>query len=146
VRIALDLSLLLAGAPGLHAAWDPDRSPWPEASPSSVPLPGPVWLRLADAQAAPPDLVPLPRLLGADLLWVYQRALSGSTGATCPYYPTCSRFSRIAVQRHGLLWGSLLTADRLSRCHAHADERHEWPRLERDGRRLLVDFPSGLDR
>lgn len=56
------------------------------------------------------------RLLLA-LLWVYQRVVSPLTPPTCRFYPSCSQYAVIAVQRHGALRGAWLAARRLLRCH-----------------------------
>ncbi|MGO8870712.1 MAG: membrane protein insertion efficiency factor YidD [Acidimicrobiales bacterium] len=46
----------------------------------------------------------------------YQLARSGRpTG--CRYLPTCSEYAVEALERHGLVRGSLLAARRLTRCH-----------------------------
>ena len=54
---------------------------------------------------------------GLLLLRAYQSALSPYLGGRCRYYPTCSHYSYEAVERHGLVRGSVLTAQRLLRCN-----------------------------
>jgi putative membrane protein insertion efficiency factor len=39
---------------------------------------------------------------------------------TCRYVPTCSDYAMEAVERHGVLHGTLLSASRLLRCHPFA--------------------------
>ncbi len=51
------------------------------------------------------------------LLWVYQRVVSPLTPPTCRFYPSCSQYAVIAVQRHGAVRGGWLAARRLLRCH-----------------------------
>ncbi|WP_024286353.1 membrane protein insertion efficiency factor YidD [Cellulomonas sp. KRMCY2] len=51
------------------------------------------------------------------LLWVYQHLISPLTGPTCRYYPSCSQYALVAVQRHGALRGTWLAIRRLGRCH-----------------------------
>jgi uncharacterized protein len=43
-------------------------------------------------------------------------AASGVTGA-CRFQPTCSEYAKLAIQRHGIVRGTLLAARRLSKCH-----------------------------
>ncbi|WP_425393956.1 membrane protein insertion efficiency factor YidD [Actinotalea ferrariae] len=61
-----------------------------------------------------------PQLLLLGLLWVYRNFVSPLTGPTCRYYPSCSSYAVLAVQRHGALRGSWLAVRRLGRCHPWA--------------------------
>jgi putative membrane protein insertion efficiency factor len=61
--------------------------------------------------------------LALAVLWIYQRAVSpllhalvGPFGG-CRYHPTCSVYAAEAVRRHGVAAGSLLSAQRICRCH-----------------------------
>ncbi len=84
--------------------------------------------------------VPLvPRNLGLAVLQAYRSVISPLYGDVCKYYPSCSAYAVGAVQQHGLLKGSALTAARLARCHPwarggvddvpmHAHFRHELTR------------------
>jgi putative membrane protein insertion efficiency factor len=60
------------------------------------------------------------------LLKVYQLIISPSLKgllgmpAMCRYSPSCSEYARIAIIRHGVLRGSLLTGKRLLTCHPFA--------------------------
>ena len=56
-------------------------------------------------------------------LWIYKRAVSpllhtlvGPFGG-CRFHPTCSAYAVEAVRRHGVVTGSLLSAQRICRCH-----------------------------
>jgi len=51
------------------------------------------------------------------LLKAYSRAVSPYVPGVCRYYPSCSEYSRQAVERYGAPRGVLLTAARLVRCH-----------------------------
>lgn len=50
------------------------------------------------------------------LLTGYQQVISPQISASCIYDVSCSRFSRIAIKKYGIIKGIALTADRLSRC------------------------------
>lgn len=71
----------------------------------------------------------------------YQLYISPMTPPTCRYYPSCSQYAVVAVQRHGALRGTYLAAWRVLRCnpwtrggvddvppvhhsHRHLDARH----------------------
>lgn len=51
------------------------------------------------------------------LIRLYQRYLSPLLPPTCRYTPTCSQYGIEALQKHGLLKGSLLAMQRILRCH-----------------------------
>ena len=51
---------------------------------------------------------------------LYQRFISPLTPPSCRYYPSCSQYAVVALQRHGLLRGTWLAARRIGRCHPWA--------------------------
>jgi uncharacterized protein len=51
------------------------------------------------------------------LVRLYQRLVSPLLPPACRFYPSCSAYAVTALQRHGALRGSWLTARRLCRCH-----------------------------
>ena len=53
----------------------------------------------------------------AGLVRVYQLGLSSVTPASCRYLPTCSEYTREALQTHGPGKGAWLALRRLARCH-----------------------------
>lgn len=52
----------------------------------------------------------------AALLRLYKRYLSPLLPRSCRFSPTCSEYGRLALLKHGLLRGGLLTCGRLLRC------------------------------
>ncbi len=50
------------------------------------------------------------------LISFYQRAVSPYTPGTCRHTPTCSQYTKEAVERYGVLRGLWLGVRRLSRC------------------------------
>ena len=59
----------------------------------------------------------VPRHLVLGLIRVYQNTVGPALPAACRYQPTCSRYAYQAIERHGVIKGSLLAARRLARCH-----------------------------
>ncbi len=51
------------------------------------------------------------------LIKVYQTVISPFKPATCRYQPTCSHYSKEALQKHGLLKGGKLAIKRIFSCH-----------------------------
>ena len=54
--------------------------------------------------------------LPVKLIRLYQICLSPYMGQNCRYTPTCSAYAIEALQKHGLLYGSLLAIWRILRC------------------------------
>jgi putative membrane protein insertion efficiency factor len=48
---------------------------------------------------------------------LYQAAISPHFPASCRYYPTCSEYACAAVEKYGVMRGSLLAVKRVLRCH-----------------------------
>jgi len=48
---------------------------------------------------------------------LYQLVLSPFLGRQCRFYPTCSDYTREAIDKYGLLKGISLGGRRLLRCH-----------------------------
>jgi uncharacterized protein len=59
----------------------------------------------------------LPRRVVVGLLRLYQRVVSPLYGPTCRFYPSCSQYALVAVERHGVLRGAGLAGWRLLRCN-----------------------------
>lgn len=51
------------------------------------------------------------------LLKVYKRLLSPLLPNSCRFYPTCSEYSRQAIEKYGVLKGTRLSIVRISKCH-----------------------------
>jgi uncharacterized protein len=54
------------------------------------------------------------------LLRGYKRFISPMLPDACRFVPTCSEYAMEAVERHGVMRGSMLAAGRLLRCHPFA--------------------------
>jgi len=51
------------------------------------------------------------------LIKVYQLLISPLTPATCRFQPTCSYYSKEALEKHGLFKGGMLSIKRIFSCH-----------------------------
>ena len=54
------------------------------------------------------------------VLKLYKRWVSPMLLPSCRYVPTCSEYAMEAIERHGALRGSAMTAWRVCRCHPFA--------------------------
>lgn len=101
---------------------------------------------LGDARFSASDVlraVPLlPRNLALALLHGYRATISQTYGDVCKYYPSCSAYAVGAVQQHGAIVGSALTARRLARCHPWAEGGVDDVPPHRDFRHALT--PHGF--
>lgn len=53
------------------------------------------------------------------LIRFFQLAISPQDGPNCRFHPTCSRYGKEAVERHGALAGAFMSGDRLIRCNPY---------------------------
>ncbi|WP_018525678.1 membrane protein insertion efficiency factor YidD [Alkalispirochaeta alkalica] len=51
-------------------------------------------------------------------LMLYQRVISPLLPARCNYYPSCSEYTRQALEAHGVVRGVIMGALRIGRCSA----------------------------
>ncbi len=51
------------------------------------------------------------------LIKVYQTLISPLTPDSCRFQPTCSHYTKEALQKHGLLKGGKLAIKRITSCH-----------------------------
>lgn len=72
---------------------------------------GPVATRVLRAA------VRFPRRLLVLMIRGYQRFLSPLTPPTCRFYPSCSAYAVIALERHGVVRGTRLAVWRILRCN-----------------------------
>lgn len=47
----------------------------------------------------------------------YKRWISAWLPGACRYWPTCSEYARVAIERHGVVRGGLAALQRLLRCN-----------------------------
>jgi uncharacterized protein len=67
--------------------------------------------------SVPAGLAALPRRMLVALVRAYRFALKPWLGNACRFEPSCSAYALEALERHGALAGSALSAARLARCH-----------------------------
>jgi putative membrane protein insertion efficiency factor len=58
-------------------------------------------------------------LLG--VIKIYQIAISPFLGSNCRFYPTCSSYTKEAIEVHGPFKGGFLGLKRISKCHPYHD-------------------------
>lgn len=63
------------------------------------------------------NLRALPGLPLRGLIRAYQWGLAPALQPRCRFLPSCSNYALEAIERHGAVRGSWLTARRIARCH-----------------------------
>ena len=61
------------------------------------------------------------------LIRFYQKAISPLFPASCRYYPTCSSYAIMAVEKYGVLKGSLKALWRILRCNPWSKGGIDYP-------------------
>ena len=51
------------------------------------------------------------------LIEKYQKYISGILGNNCKYYPSCSEYTKQAIEKYGVIKGSFLGTKRILRCN-----------------------------
>jgi hypothetical protein len=51
------------------------------------------------------------------IIKIYQIVLSPLLGKTCRFNPTCSNYSKLSIEKFGIIKGFYLIIKRLLRCH-----------------------------
>lgn len=65
----------------------------------------------------PNSKAPVLRQGALSLIGFYQRAVSPYLPPSCRYTPTCSEYTRQAIERYGVTKGGWLGLKRILRCH-----------------------------
>jgi len=55
--------------------------------------------------------------IGIGIIRLYQKAISPFFPPSCRFYPTCSEYTLQAIEKYGLIRGSVKGLTRLSKCH-----------------------------
>lgn len=51
------------------------------------------------------------------IIKIYQKYISPLKGPSCRFYPTCSQYSKEAINKYGAIKGSYLAIKRILKCH-----------------------------
>jgi putative component of membrane protein insertase Oxa1/YidC/SpoIIIJ protein YidD len=61
-------------------------------------------------------------LIPSSMIAFYQRFVSPQDVPVCNFVPSCSQFAREAINRYGIVEGTLMASERLQRCHQLGDK------------------------
>ncbi|HQQ93989.1 MAG TPA: membrane protein insertion efficiency factor YidD [Bacteroidia bacterium] len=62
--------------------------------------------------------------IGAGLMYLYQNVLSEQIQARCTYRLSCSQYTKLSIQQHGLFKGSLMGFNQVSECFPAVIHEH----------------------
>ncbi|MGE5842204.1 MAG: membrane protein insertion efficiency factor YidD [Deltaproteobacteria bacterium] len=51
------------------------------------------------------------------MIVLYQKLISPVLLPSCRFYPSCSSYARLALEKHGIMKGGILSLTRILRCH-----------------------------
>jgi uncharacterized protein len=114
--------ILMGSVSGVEAATDKLRGPWSQP--------------VADATQANGLETSVPRLAVRGALTAWHEVLTRADGPRSVMYPTASGFLGQAVAKHGMLIGTIMTADRLL---------HEWDEQSRAPRIVKFGITRAYD-
>ncbi len=63
------------------------------------------------------EIILLPKKILIFLIKLYQKYISPLLGSNCRYYPTCSEYTKQAVDKYGIIKGSILGIIRIIKCN-----------------------------
>jgi len=58
---------------------------------------------------------------------IYQKLISPLFGNNCRYYPSCSEYSILAIEKYGVLKGSIKAVWRILRCNPFSKGGVDYP-------------------
>lgn len=62
-------------------------------------------------------IIRFPRKILLGLIRIYQKYISPNIKSRCKYYPTCSEYTRQAIDKYGIIKGSFLGIKRILKCN-----------------------------
>lgn len=62
-------------------------------------------------------ILKIPSKIEVKLINIYQRYISSGLGNHCKFYPTCSEYTKQAVDKYGIIKGNILGLFRIIRCN-----------------------------
>lgn len=62
-------------------------------------------------------IIYIPRKCEIFLIKLYQKYISPGLGRRCVFYPTCSEYTRQAVDKYGIIKGNWLGLKRILKCN-----------------------------
>ena len=73
----------------------------------------------------------VPGSLGIKMINFYQKHISKHFGKKCIYYPTCSEYTKQAIDKYGIIKGSFKGIKRILKCNPLNIRRNRQIRLRR---------------
>ena len=63
------------------------------------------------------SLISVPKKIAIYLIKLYQKYVSPRIGSKCRYQPTCSNYAIEAIDKYGIIKGSIMAVFRIIRCN-----------------------------
>lgn len=62
-----------------------------------------------------------PRRFGIFLIEIYQKNISPHKKSSCKFYPTCSEYTKQAIDKYGIIKGSFKGLKRIIKCNPFSE-------------------------
>lgn len=62
-------------------------------------------------------ILKIPKKVEIKLIEIYQKYISPGLGNHCKFYPTCSEYTKQAVDKYGIIKGNILGLIRIMKCN-----------------------------
>lgn len=63
------------------------------------------------------NIIKIPSIIEIKLIEIYQKCVSPRLGKNCKYYPTCSEYTKQAVDKYGIIKGNFKGFIRILKCN-----------------------------
>ena len=86
------------------------------------------------------ETLPATKKIGLIPIAIWQRLSYNTDAFNCQFYPSCSNYASVSISQFGIIKGSIVALDRVTRCNPFAHHYHlklNRPFYEKDGR--LID-------
>lgn len=77
------------------------------------------------------DIIAIPKRIGICLIKLYQIYISPRIKTNCKYYPTCSNYAIQAIDKYGIIKGSIMAIFRIIRCNPFSKRWNRRSRVDR---------------
>lgn len=76
-------------------------------------------------------IILIPKKVAIYIIKIYQKYISPRKSSSCKYYPTCSNYAIQAIDKYGIIKGSIMAILRIIRCNPFSKRRSRLSKVDR---------------